>query len=248
MNKYIIIAIVLVLIISGGAFYRAYFVAEIDKPVVTGVERSVSIVTFENTWRFEPELLEVDQGDRLTMTVTNQDEYDHGFAIDAFGISQRMPALETIVIDFVVTKAGDFPYYCSVSCGSGIVDGEKRGHFDQIGKLHVRSLISETSGLGPIISNEDFAKQAREAGAVAPANEKAIELGFDPEALVVTFDEGNTLWEIYVNSENIDKGDLNLTAEQEYQAILYRDSGSNPVLWVFIDSVEGEVLNYLIAE
>lgn len=243
MNKYIIIVIVLVLIIAGGAFYRANFVPEAEKPIVTGIERSVSIVTFEDTWKFEPELLEVDQGDRIIMTVTNQDEYDHGFAIDAFGISQRMPAKETIVIDFVVTKAGDFPYYCSVSCGSGIVDGKKRGHFDQVGRLHVKSIISETSGLGPALSDEDFAKQAREGAAIGPANEKAIELGFDPTSLSVLFDEDNQLWGIYANSEGIDEASLDLTQTGEFQAILYRDEGSNPVLWVFIDSLEGEVLN-----
>ena len=46
---------------------------------------------------------------------------------------------DTIKIEFVVTQEGDFPYYCSVPCGDGIVDGKKRGHFDMTGKIHVRS-------------------------------------------------------------------------------------------------------------
>ncbi len=140
--------IVLALIIGGGAFYRANFVADIEEVVATGVERNITIIVHKNTWRFEPENVEVDQGDKIIFTVVNRDEYDHGFAIDAYGISQRMPALSTIQVDFVATRPGDFPYYCSVSCGSGIVDGEERGHFDQIGNLHVRSLISETSNFG----------------------------------------------------------------------------------------------------
>lgn len=145
MNKYITISIVLVLIIGAGAFYRANFVPDIEKAVVTGVDRELTIVVFQNTWKFEPEEIEVNQGDRIILTVVNRDEYDHGFAIDAYGISQRMPALGTIIVEFIATRPGEFPYYCSVSCGSGEVDGEKRGHFDQIGKLHVRSIISETS-------------------------------------------------------------------------------------------------------
>ena len=148
MNKYIIIVIVLALIIGGGAFYRANFVEDIGEIIATGVERNITIIVHENTWRFEPENIEVDQGDRLILTIVNRDEYDHGFAIDAYGISQRMPALSTIQINFVATRPGDFPYYCSVSCGSGIVDGIERGHFDQIGNLQVRSLLSETSNFG----------------------------------------------------------------------------------------------------
>jgi len=78
------------------------------------------------------------------MTVINEDDYDHGIAIDAFGITQRMPANSTVKVEFVATQAGDFPFYCSVPCGEGIVDGKKRTHFDMIGKLHVRSIISST--------------------------------------------------------------------------------------------------------
>ena len=78
------------------------------------------------------------------MTLVNEDSYDHGIGIDAFGVSQRMPANSTIKVEFVVTQAGDFPFYCSVPCGEGNVDGVKRTHFDMIGNMRVKSLISET--------------------------------------------------------------------------------------------------------
>ena len=244
-NKYFILAGILGLLIIGGILYRAFFIPESARPIETGIERHITITTNANRWTFSPEFIEVDQGDRLLLTVVNEDDYDHGFAIDAFGISQRMPAFGTIQIEFVVTKAGDFPYYCSVSCGSGVVDGEDRGHFDQIGRLHVRSIISETSGFQETVSDEDFVKQARQASALAPANEKAEELGYGVSTLTVLFDKDNTLWGIYVNSEDINEGALNLSGEQEYQAILYQDSDSNPVLWIFIDSFEGEVISVL---
>jgi plastocyanin len=144
MNKYIILIIVGVVIIGGGIFYRAYLLPEESKPVETGVIREFTIVADKNEWRFSPELIEVDRGDRIKMTIVNEDDYDHGIAIDAFGISQRMPANSTIKVEFVVTQEGDFPFYCSVPCGEGIVDGKKRTHFDMIGKLHVRSIISAT--------------------------------------------------------------------------------------------------------
>ena len=144
MNKYTILIIVGVLILGGGILYRAFLLPEESKPVETGVIREITIVANKNEWRFNPEVIEVDRGDRLIMTVINEDDYDHGIAIDAFGITQRMPANETIKVEFVVTQAGDFPFYCSVPCGEGIVDGAKRTHFDMIGKLHVRSIISST--------------------------------------------------------------------------------------------------------
>jgi nitrosocyanin len=247
MNKYIVIAIVLVLIIGAGAVYRTFFLPEADKPVVTGVERDVSIVTFENSWRFVPEFLEVEQGDKVTITVTNRDEYDHGFAIDAFGISQRMPAKETIQVEFIATKAGDFPFYCSVSCGSGEVNGKVRGHFDHIGKMHVASLISETSDFGDVtevsLTEVELKEQARRASAINTAKNLAHELSYDLDHLDSAFDEGNSKWREYVIQSALDVERINLPDDTEYQAVSF-STASEPILWVFLDTVGGEVINY----
>lgn len=144
MNKYALIIGLGVLIFVVGVIYRTYFLPEESKPKETGVVREFTVIAKKNEWRFIPEIIEVDRGDRLIMTFINEDDYDHGIAIDAFGINQRMPANSTIKVEFVVTQEGDFPFYCSVPCGEGIVDGVKRTHFDMIGKLHVRSIISST--------------------------------------------------------------------------------------------------------
>ena len=144
MNKYFLLIGLGVAIIIAGILYRAFLLPEESKPVETGVIREVTIIAKKNEWRFVPEIIEVDRGDRIKMTVINEDDYDHGIAIDAFGVTQRMPANSTIKVEFVVTQAGDFPFYCSVPCGEGEVDGAKRTHFDMIGKLHVRSIISST--------------------------------------------------------------------------------------------------------
>jgi heme/copper-type cytochrome/quinol oxidase subunit 2 len=144
MNKYFIVGIVVVLAIVGGIVYRTFLLAEEDRPITTGVVREITVAAKKDQWRFIPETIEANQGDKIVMTLINEDSYDHGIGIDAFGISQRMPANSTIVVEFVVTKAGEFPFYCSVPCGEGEVDGVKRTHFDMIGTLHVKSLISET--------------------------------------------------------------------------------------------------------
>ncbi len=144
MNKYFIIGIIVLVAIAGGVLYRTFLLAEEDKPVTTGAVREITIIAKQNQWRFEPEVIEVDQGDKLILTVVNEDAYDHGIGIEAFGISRRMPANSTIKVEFVATKRGEFPFFCSIPCGEGHVDGVKRTHFDMIGKLHVKSLISET--------------------------------------------------------------------------------------------------------
>jgi len=142
MNKYIIIAIVLVLIIGGGFAYTKFLKPESAKPIDTGVVKEFTLITRKNEWRFDPDLIEVNQGDRVNLTIINEDDYDHGIAIEAFGVSQRIPAKGVIKISFVATQAGEFTFYCSVPCGDGVVDGVKRGHFDQFGKIVVHSATS----------------------------------------------------------------------------------------------------------
>ena len=144
MNKYFIIAGIVVLIIVGGVIYRVFLISDESRPVVTGVVREVTVTTGVDQWKFFPEFLEVDQGDKIIMTLINEDSYDHGIGIDAFGVSQRMPANSTIKVEFVVTRAGNFPFFCSVPCGEGNVGGEKRTQFDMISNIHVKSIISET--------------------------------------------------------------------------------------------------------
>lgn len=154
MNKYVIIGLVLVVLVAGGALYKQ-FIGSADAPIETGVVREYTIVSKKLEWHYEPEEIEVDQGDRIKLLVINEDDFDHGFAIDAFGISQRLPANGTIDVEFVATKSGVFPFYCSVSCSSsdagtfdlpngevqtGPYAGTVRGHFEHIGQFVVKAL------------------------------------------------------------------------------------------------------------
>ncbi|MBI2100011.1 MAG: cupredoxin domain-containing protein [Candidatus Vogelbacteria bacterium] len=144
MNKYFILLIVGAVIIAGGLGYRLFLLPQTSAPVVSGAVREITIIAKRNEWRFAPEDINVERGDRVKLTVINEDNYDHGLAIDAFGISQRMPANSTIHLEFVATQAGDFPFYCSVPCGGGVVNGEKRDHFSMVGRLHVKDLVKIT--------------------------------------------------------------------------------------------------------
>jgi heme/copper-type cytochrome/quinol oxidase subunit 2 len=151
MNKFAIIGIVLVLILGGGFIYSKATdtdncTADLGKDVV------MTVTSKKHEWKFEPETINVGKCDRVDLTVVNEDNFDHGVAIDAFGISQRLPANATINIKFVASKEGEFPFYCSVSCSdsknssfglaegkiqTGTYAGTFRGHFEHIGKFIV---------------------------------------------------------------------------------------------------------------
>ena len=153
MNKYIIIGIVLVVIVGVGAIISA----KTDTDNCTagmGVARDITVISRKLEWRFDPEVITVEKCDRVHLNVINEDNFDHGVAIDALGISQRLPANGTIDINFVASKSGEFPFYCSVSCSDskntgelkdGVVQagpytGVFRGHFDHLGKFIVNAI------------------------------------------------------------------------------------------------------------
>jgi heme/copper-type cytochrome/quinol oxidase subunit 2 len=153
MNKYVIIGIVLVFIIGGGVIFSA----KTDTDNCTegmGTNRDITVVSKKLEWKFDPEVITVEKCDRIHINLINEDNFDHGFAIDALGISQRLPANATIGIDFVASKSGEFPFYCSVSCSdskstgnlkdgvvqTGTYKGVFRGHFEHLGKFIVNEL------------------------------------------------------------------------------------------------------------
>ena len=144
MNKYFLLLGIGALIVAGGIVYRTFLLPEESEPVTTGKVCEITVIARKDRWMFEPEVIEAERGDKIIATIVNEDDYDHGIALDAFGVSQRMPANGTIKVEFVVTQEGNFPFYCSVPCGEGEVDGVKRTHFDMVGKIHVRSIVSET--------------------------------------------------------------------------------------------------------
>ncbi|MCL6451079.1 MAG: PBP1A family penicillin-binding protein [Acetobacteraceae bacterium] len=69
-------------------------------------------------YAYSPGQLQVKLGDRVIIYLTSQD-VDHGLALPDFGLNLRAPAGETVVGEFVASKAGMFAFYCPVDCGPG---------------------------------------------------------------------------------------------------------------------------------
>ena len=153
MNKYVIIGIILVALIGGGMIFSSQ--TDTDNCTADmGQDVNLTVVSKKLEWRYDPEVITVNKCDRVQIKVINEDNFDHGFAIDALGISQRLPANGSIDVQFVASKSGEFPFYCSVSCSDskstgnlpdGVVQtgpyaGSFRGHFEHIGKFIVNAV------------------------------------------------------------------------------------------------------------
>ncbi len=69
-------------------------------------------------WKFEPNEIIVNKGDKVRLTVTSID-MAHGIAISDYGINEYLSPGQTVDIEFTADKKGRFPFVCSVSCGIG---------------------------------------------------------------------------------------------------------------------------------
>ena len=79
-------------------------------------------------YEFMPETIEVGLGDTVVLEITATDT-DHGFGLSAFDIDRNIPEGETVRIEFVADKKGEFTFSCTKFCGWG--------HFGMSGKLIV---------------------------------------------------------------------------------------------------------------
>jgi nitrous-oxide reductase len=70
---------------------------------------------------FEPNKIEVNQGDKVTIYVTNIEQTTdelHGFGLNEYNINVVIDPGETKTIEFVAHKPGVFPYYCTNFCSA----------------------------------------------------------------------------------------------------------------------------------
>ncbi len=70
---------------------------------------------------YEPNTIEVNKGDKVTLYITNieqsRDE-SHGFAIDEYNVNVVLEPGATKIVEFTADKQGVFPFYCTVFCSA----------------------------------------------------------------------------------------------------------------------------------
>jgi len=87
--------------------------------------------TFQMTakkYEFIPAVINVNQGDKVVLQVTATDRA-HGFGIQEFNVDRALPEGETVTIEFVADRKGEFTIKCTKFCGWG--------HFSMKAKLIV---------------------------------------------------------------------------------------------------------------
>ncbi|KFM19712.1 Nitrous-oxide reductase protein [Marine Group I thaumarchaeote SCGC AAA799-P11] len=94
---------------------------------ISGETKSFDIVSFQ--WGFEPQFIEVNKGDHVTLNLKT-DDVPHGIAIEEYQINEPIMIEKDGKLEFVADKPGTFEFYCSIPCGAG--------HAEQGGFLIVR--------------------------------------------------------------------------------------------------------------
>jgi len=145
-NKYLSLLIFGVILVTTGFVYQQFYrPASIGGFQSTGEEVEMHMRVIQNTWKWDPDTIRVNPGDKVILHIFNEDTYDHGFAIDVFGVNRRLFPKSTTVIEFTPSIPGKFNFYCSVPCG--------QGHYDQVGTL----IVGDENAASSIVANKNFA-------------------------------------------------------------------------------------------
>jgi len=86
-------------------------------PATVSAPRTIEVVA--RKYAFEPDRIEVTEGDRVRLVVRSSDSV-HGLQIKRFGMNKLVPrGGEPVTIDFTASRAGTFEILCSEFCGDG---------------------------------------------------------------------------------------------------------------------------------
>ncbi len=140
MNKYVSLFLFGFFLFGSGYVYAHFYrPAEIGGVPSSGNVAEMEMRVSKNKWQWEPNVIRVQPGDKVVLHIFNEDDFDHGFAIDVLGVNRRLFPERTTTVEFKASLRGKFAFYCSVPCGEG--------HYDQIGTIIIGN---ETDELHPI--------------------------------------------------------------------------------------------------
>ncbi|MBI1754748.1 cupredoxin domain-containing protein [Candidatus Azambacteria bacterium] len=120
MNKFVTMTLFAVFLVVSGIVYQNFYRPASIAPVkASGNIKEVKVRVLENKWKWSPDIIEAKIGDTVILKIFNEDPFDHGFALEQFGINKRLFPKRETTIEFVASKIGAFSFYCSVPCGEG---------------------------------------------------------------------------------------------------------------------------------
>jgi len=86
-------------------------------PLVEAAPADRQITLDARTFAFEPARVNVNRGDRVTLTL-NATDVVHGVYVDGYGVNVVAEPGKPSETTFVADRAGKFRFRCSVTCGS----------------------------------------------------------------------------------------------------------------------------------
>ncbi|HET6647419.1 MAG TPA: cupredoxin domain-containing protein, partial [Pyrinomonadaceae bacterium] len=84
-----------------------------------GTDVTVKLIAVRSS--FEPNKIEVTQGDKVTIYITNIEQTTdelHGWGLLEYNLNVVIDPGETKIVEFVADKPGVFPYYCTNFCSA----------------------------------------------------------------------------------------------------------------------------------
>ncbi len=78
------------------------------------VRRSVAAATVDSAPGFAPDVVTVDKGEEVVLTVDNSTSGPHGFAIEGYGIRRTVDPNQTLDVRFKAYRAGTFKIFCQL--------------------------------------------------------------------------------------------------------------------------------------
>ena len=114
MNKNIVIAFIVLLLLVGGYYVMAKPKSGMTQATNSQFVANKTVDVKGANYSFDVKEIRVKLNDKVKINFTNQEGF-HDFRIDEFNVAtKQIPAGQTETAEFVANKKGTFQYYCSV--------------------------------------------------------------------------------------------------------------------------------------
>jgi len=121
MKSFLIIAIIAVALI-GGAVLLGGSGGEQSSVSESRDAEEDSVYEFTiSGFTYEPESIDVNLGDTVTLKITNRDRVTHGINLPVFGVQEFVRPGQTKTVTFVADKTGDPELFCSSDHGEKLL-------------------------------------------------------------------------------------------------------------------------------
>jgi nitrous-oxide reductase len=125
--------------------------------------RKVEVFGTEIRSHITPEIIEVEQGDEVTIHLTNlerAEDQTHGFTIGKYNVNGSLEPGKTATFTFVADQPGVFPYYCTEFCSA--LHLEMEGYLLVKPKGYKTAAVKPAASAGTTYGKADYEKQLRQ--------------------------------------------------------------------------------------